>query len=265
MIRSKRAQDKYRPAQGGVYSPEQVQEVLVCLKDPKYFISTYLAIAGARGMKPLILRPEQEGYIDAIHLNDATICKHPRQAGISTASIAYLLWETQFKFDHSTLVVLPSYQHATFAKDQFRMMLANVPEYLKTDITYENRHSIEFTNGSRISFVAASDSSGRGMSISTLYIGDLAYIDSIRAYAMWHNLMPCIGTGSKFIIHSTPSDPFSLFCDIWEAAESGAVPIHAHSISFWQLYDASQAKWDTLAAQLDARTMRRSYGCEFVT
>ena len=265
MIRSKRAQDKYRQDQGGVYSPEQVQEVLLCSKDPKHFIRTYLAIATPmHGMKLLDLRPEQEGYIDAIHSNEATICKHPRQAGISTASLAYLLWESQFKFDRTIAIVLPSAQHADDAKRIVRLMYGNIPTYLCSDIQYENQNEIQFTNGSRLLFRGASAHVGRGTALSTLYLGDLAYFDPVVSHLMWASLMPCIMTGSKLIVHSTPSDPFSLFHDLWEAAEDGSMAMCAHAISFWQLYDASQAKWDTLEQRLGSKVMRRSYGCEFV-
>jgi hypothetical protein len=265
MIRSKRAQDKYRQDGGGVYSPSQVHELLTCSKDPKHFIRTHIAIQSPmHGMHLLTLRPEQENYIDAIHDHDSTVCKHPRQAGITTASLAYLLWQSQFQFDKIIAVILPSAQHADDAKRILRSMYSTIPEYLVADIQYENRNEIQFTNGSRILFRAATAHVGRGITISTLYLGDLAYVDQTSSHPMWASLMPCIGTGSKIIIHSTPSDPYTLFCDIWQAALVGIVPIHPHAISFWDLHDASQAKWDTLEAMLGTRIMRRSFGCEFV-
>jgi hypothetical protein len=265
MIHSKLAQDKYRDEPTNVYSPEQVQEVLLCTKDPKYFIETYVKIqASSSGMSAFTLRYEQEQYIDTIHREHSTICKHPRQAGISTASLAYLLWQSQFKFDATIAVILPSAQHADEARRIFRAMYSSVPSYLCSDIRLENRNDIEFTNGTRVLFRAASAHIGRGVTLSTLYLGDLAYFDPLVSHIMWASLMPCIGTGSKLIIHSTPSDPFTLFHDIWFAAEKGTVPIHPHPISFWQLHDASQAKWDTLEQMLGTKVMRRSYGCEFI-
>jgi hypothetical protein len=266
MIHSKRAQDKYRADGGGVYSPTQVQELLTCSKDPKHFIRTYIAIqTPMRGTRLLTLRPEQEGYIDAIHDHDSTVCKHPRQAGISTASLAYLLWQSQFQSDRTIGVVLPSAQHADDAKRIFRAMYSNIPTYLRANLKYENRNDIEFDNGSRIVFRAASAHVGRGVTLSTLYLGDLAYFDPLVSHVMWASLVPCLGTGSKLIVHSTPTDQFTLFHDIWEAAIKGAVPVHPHSISFWDLHDASQAKWDMLEAQLGNKIMRRSFGCEFVS
>jgi hypothetical protein len=184
---------------------------------------------------------------------------------VSTATLAYLLWQSQFKSYQMIGVVLPSAQHADDAKRIVSLMYANIPEYLRAKMKYENRNSIEFDNGSVIRFRAASEHVGRGVTLSTLYLGDFAYVDPLVSHLMWASLMPCIGTGSKLIVHSTPSDPFTLFCDVWEAAKAGAVPIYAHAISFWDLHDASQAKWDVLAAQLDAKTMRRSFGCEFVS
>jgi hypothetical protein len=265
MIRSKRAQDKYRVDVHGMYSPSQVQELVMCSKDPKYFIRSHLAITHPlQGLMLLDLRPEQEQYIDAIHGHDSTICKHPRLAGISSATLAYLLWQSQFQHNKTIAAILPSAQHADDAKRIIRTMYSTVPSYLVADIQYENRNEIQFSNGSRILFRAASAHVGRGATLSTLYLGDLAYVDSSISQIMWASLVPCLGTGSKIIIHSTPTNPFTLFHDIWVSAVAGIVPVHPHAISFWDLHDATQARWDTLEAQLGDKTMRRSFGCEFI-
>jgi hypothetical protein len=237
----------------------------MCSTDPKYFIRSHLAIAHPmRGLMMLALRPEQEQYIDAIHDHDSTICKHPRQAGISSATLAYLLWQSQYQHNKTIAVILPSAQHSDDAKRIVRTMYSTVPSYLVADIQYENRNELVFSNGSRILFRAASAHVGRGVTLGTLYLGDLAYVDQSVSHAMWASLMPCIGTGSKIIVHSTPTDPFTLFHDIWDSAVAGVVPIHPHPISFWDLHDATQAKWDLLAAQLGDKIMRRSFGCEFI-
>lgn len=265
MIHSKRAQDKYRTTSTGVFSPAQVKELIQCQNDPKHFIQNHLAVMNHAHLPiALTLRQEQSDYIDAIHTHHSIVCKHPRQAGISTATLAYLLWQSQFSCDKTIGVVLPSIQHATSAKNILRTMYSNISEYLRSDIKLENQSDIEFDNGSRIVFRGASEHVGRGSTLSTLYLGDLAYVDPVISHLMWLNLIPCLGTGSKFIIHSTPHDKFNLFHDVWSEAVQGNVPIHPHSISFWDLHDASQAKWDALNAMLGDKVMRRSYGCEFV-
>lgn len=265
MILSKRAQDKHRGGQGRVYSLEQTQELMRCFKDPKYFIEHHLALQLPYGMTTFKLRPEQTDYIDAIHDHDSTICKHPRHAGISTATIAYLVWQSQFSCDETIAIVLPSTQHAQYAKILFRMMYANIPEYLRADTRFEGREDLEFVNGTRVIFRGASGNVARGKTLSTLYVGDLAYFDPLISHLMWAGLLPCLRIESKLIIHSTPTDQFNLFYDVWSEAVSGIVPIHAHDISFWDLHDASQAKWDALEATLGPKLMKRSYGCEFIT
>ena len=74
------------------FSKEQIQEVLKCLDDPKYFISTYLKIVTIdKGLVPFEMYDFQKKMVDTFHENRFTICKLPRQSGKSTIIVSYLL------------------------------------------------------------------------------------------------------------------------------------------------------------------------------
>ena len=73
------------------FSKKQIQEVLKCMDDPKYFISNYLKIVTIdKGLVPFEMYPFQEKMVDTFHDNRFTICKLPRQSGKSTIIVSYL-------------------------------------------------------------------------------------------------------------------------------------------------------------------------------
>lgn len=264
MIKSKRAHQK--PHQIQTPTQAQIAELLKCIDDPKHFIETHLAVMNTSSLPiPLKLWKEQVDYIDVINEFNTTICKHPRQAGISTASLAYILWRAQFKSDHTAFVVLPSLQHLNFAKSIIGTMHSNIPSYICSEVLFENQYDVRYENGSKIMFRTPSGTVARGISAGTVYVGDLAYFDPIEAHMFWMTIVPTVSKTGKLIVHSSATDPFHLFFDLWDASVKGLIPMCAHEINFWDLHDATQAKWNTLEAQLGSRVMRRSYGGEFLS
>ena len=67
------------------FTPTQVDEVMKCLEDPKYFIENYLKIVSIdTGLIPFEMYDFQRKMVDTFHDNRFTICKLPRQSGKST-------------------------------------------------------------------------------------------------------------------------------------------------------------------------------------
>ena len=74
------------------FTKKQIEEVLKCLDDPKYFISSYLKIVTIdKGLVPFEMYDFQKNMVDTFHENRFTICKLPRQSGKSTIIVSYLL------------------------------------------------------------------------------------------------------------------------------------------------------------------------------
>ena len=88
------------------FSKKQIQEVLKCMDDPKYFISNYLKIVTIdKGLVPFEMYPFQEKMVDTFHKNRFTICKLPRQSGKSTIIVSYLLHYVLFN-DNVNVAIL---------------------------------------------------------------------------------------------------------------------------------------------------------------
>ena len=88
------------------FTKKQVEEVIKCLDDPKYFIKKYLKIVTIdKGLVPFDMYNFQEKMVDTFHENRFTICKLPRQSGKSTIIVSYLLHYVLFN-DNVNVAIL---------------------------------------------------------------------------------------------------------------------------------------------------------------
>ena len=67
------------------WTKEEIEEYAKCMKDPIYFIKTYIKIVSLdEGLVPFEMYDFQRTMVDTFHDNRFTICKLPRQSGKST-------------------------------------------------------------------------------------------------------------------------------------------------------------------------------------
>lgn len=64
------------------YTEDHAVELARCIRDPVYFIKTYVKIVNVdKGLVPFEMWPFQEEMVDSFHKNRFTIAKMPRQVG----------------------------------------------------------------------------------------------------------------------------------------------------------------------------------------
>lgn len=217
MIISKRGRTNNSPKDESTSTLDLVRAA----HDVQFFMNTFI-------MK---MNPEQIRFLGSVQEFKGVVCNQPRAIGITTASMVYLLWDAIFH-NHKTIVaLLPRYVMAQDCHRIIMNMWEKLPLFLRCGIKFRNRNTIEFENGSRIHFGAVTESSCRGLSVSTLYLGDLGLADPVHAELMWSIVAPCLGVNSKVICHSMQTDEFNLFADMYRAAVSG----HNH----WTALDLS--------------------------
>jgi hypothetical protein len=133
----------------------------------------------------------------------------------------YLLWVAMFTRDQTILIASKNNSHAMEILDRIRFAYEELPDWLKAGCKYYNKHNIEFDNGSRIKSEATTEKTGRGLSISILYLDELAFISPRVQNEMWKSLAPTLSTGGQAIISSTPNGDTDLFSTLWRGAKSG--------------------------------------------
>lgn len=206
------------------YTAEQVAELGKCMRDPKYFIKTYVKVQHpVKGVVPFILFDYQEEIIDAIHNNRDVIILAARQTGKTITVSMYLLWMAIFNFDQQILIASKNNRHAIEIMNRIRYAYEELPHWLKPGVVVYNKHSMEFDNRSKIDSEATTEKTGRGLSISKLYLDELAFINPRIQEELWTSLAPTLSTGGGSILSSTPNGDTELFAQLWRQAMSGNV------------------------------------------
>ena len=266
-----------KPHQSQSWSKEQVDEFTTCINDPIYFIETYAYIQHpVKGKVPFALFDYQKKLIRTYNDYRYAIAMLPRQTGKSTAAAAYLLWYAMFKPDTTILIAAHKYAGAQEIMQRVRFIYEMLPAWVKAGCTSYNRGSIEFDNASRIVSQATTENTGRGMSLTLVYLDEFAFVPPRVAEEFWTSLSPTLSTGGKCIITSTPNQDNDQFAQIWKGAvdneddygneqelgKNGFKPFR----SYWNEHPERDDKWASEErGKIGEERFRREHECEFIT
>jgi hypothetical protein len=248
------------------YTPFMISELRKCKKDPIYFMRNYIKIQHpTRGTIPFEMFEFQERYVRSLHENRFVACLMPRQCGKTVTTAMYLLWFASFNQDSTILIASKNQSHALEIAARIRFAYEELPNWIKPGMKYYNRHNLEMDNKSRIISEATTAKTGRGTSLTKLYLDELGFVDKRIQDEMWSSLAPTLSTGGSAIISSTPNGDTDLFASLWRGAMSGTngfVPFQVH----WREHpERSDAYWDEMVGQLGELKCRQEVGTEFLS
>lgn len=217
----------------------------------------------------------QKRLIHTYHNYRFSISLMPRQSGKSTSAAGYLLWYAMFVPDSTILIAAHKYTGAQEIMQRIRYAYENCPDHIKAGVTTYNKGSLDFENGSRIVSATTTENTGRGMSITLLYLDEFAFVRPSIAKEFWTAITPTLSTGGKAIITSTPNSDEDQFAYIWKGAnktedefgnttELGINGFRAYR-AYWNEQPGRDQKWaDEMKAQLGEDRFNREIGCEFI-
>ena len=217
----------------------------------------------------------QKRLINTYHNYRFSISLMPRQSGKSTSAAGYLLWYAMFVPDSTILIAAHKYTGAQEIMQRVRYAYENCPDHIKAGVTTYNKGSLDFENGSRIVSATTTENTGRGMSITLLYLDEFAFVRPSIAREFWTSITPTLSTGGKAIITSTPNSDEDQFAFIWKGAnktedefgnttELGVNGFKSYR-AYWDEQPGRDQKWaDEMQAQLGEDRFRREIGCEFI-
>lgn len=261
------------------YTNGQLAELHQCWDDPVYFIKKYIKIQHpTKGAIPFECYPYQEKLVHTYH-NYVSVCAlMPRQSGKSTTAAAYLLWYASFIPDSTILIVSNKFRAASEIMQRIRYAYEELPDFLRPGVTAYNKQSIEFDNGSRIVATTTTPDSGRGMSISLLYVDELAFVKPRIAEEFWSAIAPTLATGGKCIITSTPNNDDDKFAEIWFNANKtqdeygnetptgiGNNGFKAFQSSLFEIPGRTEEWAAREKSKVGEEKFRREYLCEFIS
>jgi hypothetical protein len=190
----------------------------------------------------------------------------------TTVASGYLLWYAMFVEDATVLIASNKYDGAQEIMHRVRYAYECIPDHIRAGVKTYNKRSIDFDNGSRIIATTTTENTGRGMSLSLVYLDEFAFVEPNIAKEFWTSLSPTLSTGGKCIITSTPNTDEDQFADIWFGAnklvdangnetdigQNGFRPF----ITTWQAHpDRDQAWADSEMSALGEDRFLREHNC----
>jgi len=260
-------------------TPDQVKEFLQCC-DPttgyRYFMEHYFYIQHpTKGQ--LLYKPYhfQVDLIDNYHNSRFSISMLARQMGKTTSAAGYLLWYAMFNTDKTILIAAHQYTGAQEIMQRIRYAYEMCPLWLNAGVEVYNQGNIDFDNKSRIVARATTEKTGRGMSLSLLYLDEFAFVRPTIAKEFWTSISPTLATGGKCIITSTPNSDEDQFSKIWKDANKkvdsygNPTPLGKNGFSpylvTWEQHPDRDQKWaDEELSKIGEERFRREMNCEFV-
>jgi len=268
------------PYQKTVFKTQQELDDFVKCCDPDqgylHFMDNFFYIQHpTRGSMTYHPYDYQKRLIHSYHNYRYSIALMPRQSGKSTSAAGYLLWYAMFVPDSTILIAAHKYTGAQEIMQRIRYAYENCPYHIKAGVTTYNKGSLDFENGSRIVSATTTENTGRGMSISLLYLDEFAFVRPTIAEQFWTSITPTLSTGGKAIITSTPNSDEDQFALIWKGANKcedefgnktdvGVNGFKAYR-SYWYEQPGRDEKWaEEMKSQLGLDRFNREIGCEFI-
>jgi len=193
----------------------------------------------------------------------------------TTTAVGYLLWYSMFNDDSTILIAAHKHIGAREIMERIRFAYENCPDHIRAGVTDYNKESIKFENGSRIMAQTTTETTGRGMSLSLVFLDEFAYVEPYIAANFWTSLSPTLATGGKCIITSTPNSDEDQFAQIWKEAndmvdeygntttvgKNGFKPFKA----IWSAHPDRDEKWAAEErGRLGPERFLREHECEFL-
>jgi len=249
-----------------VFSKEQIEERIKCMRDPIYFIQKYMKIVHVdRGLVPFDLYEFQKTLLKSYIDNRFTIAKLPRQVGKSTVTIAYILWTILFGPMQNIAILANKASTSRDILAKLQLAYEYIPMWMQQGIVSWNKGSIELENGSKVIAAATASSSARGNTYNVIFLDEFAFVPKNIAEEFITSVYPTISSGktTKVIMVSTPNG-MNLFYKYWTDAVQKRnlyIPIEAH----WSVVPGRDADWaEDQVKQLGQEKFDQEFGCSFL-
>ncbi len=248
------------------WTPEQLQEMALCMMDPIYFAEKYIKIVHVdRGLIPLQMYDYQKEIATKIFNNRRVAVLTARQAGKTTTAVAIILHYIIFN-EHKNVGILSNKgEGSKEVLERVKLAYENLPKWMQHGIQEWNKNSIELENGCKVYAGTTTSSSIRGKSIAFLYIDECAFVEGYDDF--FASVYPTISSGeeTKLLMTSTPNG-LNHFFKICEGAKQGSNGYQYVEVT-WDLVPGRGEAWkqETLEAlNFDQEKFSQEYECQFL-
>lgn len=248
------------------YTQHELMEIKRCATDIIYFANNYCTVMTDDGLQTITLRGYQEEMLKQFQAERFNVCLASRQVGKTICSSIFIAWYVLFNFDRNALVLSNKGATTTEILDKGKVILENLPFFMKPGILKYDVFNSKFDNGCRIIGQTTTKKAAIGFTIHLLFMDEFAHIPHQYIESFYENVYPTVSASkkSKVIITSTPWG-FNKFYEIYTAAEKGVSEYKPFRIDWWDVPGRDE-QWMLNEVQNlgSEEAFNRQYGNQFI-
>lgn len=195
---------------------------IVVVPDPAAFIPT-LTIEEPQGrndvrLVPFNLWPAQAEALDTLLTEDRVVILKARQLGITWLILAMDAWDC---WHHPGVVILYFSKGLPEAQELIKRVKGMYHRYQgpKPRLITDNKGELEWSNGSRMLSLAATETAGRSFTASKIRLDEFAHMQFPQQ--VYSAVKPTVDGGGQIIVLSTANGEDDPFHTVWSAAAKG--------------------------------------------
>jgi len=215
-----------------------ILEYARCFNDTEYALATYLETYDNTQNKhvPFKLFPEQAEMIKDFETYNENIVLKYRQAGVSTATSAWVAKKLQFSSPdkpEKVLVLANKLDTAAEMANKIKVFLRQWPDWIDVgfDKDKNSQKHYRLNNGSEVKAVATSVDALRGYTPTILIFDEAAYIEA--GNDLWAACMASLSTGGQVIVISTPNGFDKIYYEIFDQSVRGLNNFHISRLKWY--------------------------------
>ena len=147
------------------YTEHEMSELKKCAADIVYFANNYATVMTDKGLMTIVLRDYQEEMLRCYVDNRFSIVLASRQVGKTICSSIFIAWYLLFNIDKTALILANKGATTKEIIDKAKVILENVPFFLKPGILKYDVMNMKFDNGCRMGGQSTTGKAGIGFTI----------------------------------------------------------------------------------------------------
>lgn len=195
------------------------KEIVLCEKDPIYFMSTYVHCTHpTHGTALFVPQDFQEDYISTLAAEESDfLVSAARQTGSSLSSTLYMFWRAFFNKFESISFTAQNLNHSYDNIQKIRHAYRCMPAWMRdtNPMVVDNKGCLEFANGSKIFVHSSNPCSYRGINLTAAFIDNFSLI---RSQADVSEILRTFKITQTRVVAVAPGDGNELFNDMFSDA-----------------------------------------------
>jgi hypothetical protein len=248
------------------YSQLEIEELARCANDVVYFGEKYCFSMTDEGIRRITLRDYQKDMLKSFQENRFTVMLASRQIGKTVTSSIFIAWYLCFHYDRNVMVVANKLATTSEIVDKIKIILKNLPFFMKPGIINGGVTGMRFDNGNRLFSQATTKTAAIGFTIHLLFADEFAHIHPNFLLPFYRSIYPTLSSSkvSRMIICSTPNG-MNLFYEIYQGAVEHKNAFHPIRIDWWQVPGRDEEWRNREIANLgNEELFNQEYGNQFM-